>query len=126
MRPLLDEYGVSIYALSKDTAAMAQGHVKRDGLSFTLLADPEREIIRTYGRLHHKGFEFFTFYVFGIPLGWPTGFDRMALPTTILIDETGTVRWMDLATDYRLRGDAETISTALADTFGAVRLNDLS
>jgi peroxiredoxin len=118
MRPILDRYSIDIYALSKDTVALAQRHVQRDHLSFTLLADPERKVIKSYGRLHQKGFEFFTFYLFGIPVGFPTGFDQMALPTTVLIDEEGTVRWLDMASDYRLRGDAAQIESALQSVFG--------
>ena len=53
----------------------------------------------------------------GIPIGWPTKFNQMAIPTTILIDEKGIVRWIDQATDYRLRGDHERIATALTQVF---------
>ena len=33
----------------------------------------------------------------------------MAIPTTLLIDEHGTIRWIDQAEDYRLRSSEEII-----------------
>ena len=117
MRPLFEKYGIELVALSKDTVAQANKQKIRDNLSFPLLSDPELSVIKTYGRLHQNGFEFFTFFFLGIPLGWPTGFKQMAIPTTYILDENGFVRWIDQATDYRIRGDAQRIEKALHEIF---------
>lgn len=119
MRPLIeDEYRVNIVAISCDSQQHVARHRERDGISFPLLSDPKLEIIRQFGLVHQKGLAFQTFNLLGVPLGWPTGFRRMAIPTTLLIDEQGMVRWIDQAEDYRQRGDETRISQALAEVFG--------
>ncbi len=118
MSPLLEQYGVKVVALSKDTPEIARAHRERDGLTYTLLTDPDLAAIKRFGLLHEAGLEFFTFWVGPIPLGWPTGFKQMAIPTTLLVDEEGVVRWIDQADDYRVRGDASRTEAALKATFG--------
>src|SRR5687767_8371123 len=107
MRPELERRGFAIVALSKDSVADAARQRRRDGLGFTLLADPQLEVIGAYDLLHHKAVEFSRapFTVFGIPLAMYTGRRTMAIPTTLLVDEHGIVRWIDQTDDYRLRGD---------------------
>lgn len=118
MRPLIeDEYGVEIIALSRDTREQVARHRARDGLSFTMLSDPALKVIGQFGLIHQKGLAFHTFTILGIPLGWPTRFQRMAIPTTLIVDETGIVRWIDQADDYRQRGDAARIRAALRQVF---------
>lgn len=41
----------------------------------------------------------------------------MPRPATVLIDESGTIRWLDLTDDYRLRGDEERIRAAVGRVF---------
>ena len=119
MRPLLERYGVTVIALSKDPPETARAHRERDGLRFTLLTDPDLEIIERFGLLHEGAVEFRTFFLAGhFPLGWPTGFKQMAIPTTLLLDEQGIVRWIDQADDYRLRGDRARTENALRTVYG--------
>ncbi|MFT4627174.1 MAG: hypothetical protein ACI8PZ_005855 [Myxococcota bacterium] len=119
MTPLLDEYGITVVALSKDTPAQAAAHRVRDGLRFTLLSDPDLSVIRSFGPLHEGGLEFKTFLIGGMrfPLGWPVGFKQMAIPTTLLLDEDHVVRWIDQAEDYRIRGDERRTLQALRAAF---------
>lgn len=119
MRPLIENrYGLHIVALSKDNQQQAQFQRQRDHLSFTLLTDPKLDLIKQFGLLHRHGLEFDTFFVFGIPLGYPTKFKEMAIPTTLIIDEKGIIRWIDQADDYRMRGDEARIEAALESIFG--------
>ena len=120
MQPDLDEYGVSIVALSKDNAEEAAIHKTRDGLSLTLLADPKLDVIKQYGVEHHKGFGATTgkFAVGGIPLAFKPSFKTMAIPTSLLVDENGIIRWIDQADDYRLRSDNDRVLRAAKDAFG--------
>ncbi len=117
MRPLFVSYGVQVVAISAGTAVTNRYHREQLGLHFPLLADPNLEVIRQYGLLHRKGLRFFTFYLAGVPMGWPTGFEEMAIPTTLLVDEGGLVRWIDQAEDYRLRGSGQKIKNALAAVY---------
>jgi alkyl hydroperoxide reductase subunit AhpC len=123
MAPLMRQHGVSVVALSKDTPEQAAAHRLRDGLRFVLLSDPDLSVIQRFGLLHEGGLEFRTFLLGGgkFPLGWPTGFKRMAIPTTLLLDENHIVRWIDQADDYRIRGDESRTRQALLDTFGPPR-----
>jgi len=117
----LDDHGVELVALSKDSVADAVRHRTRDGLEkTTLLSDPGLEVIRAYGLEHHRALEFSTgrFTLFGMPLALVPSYEAMAIPTTLLIDEEGIVRWIDQADDYRLRSDGERVMGAVKRVFG--------
>ena len=119
MGPLLERYGVTVVALSKDPPETARAHRERDGLGFRLLSDPDLETIKRFGLLHEGAVEFRTFFLPGrFPLGWPTGFKQMAIPTTLLLDQEGIVRWIDQADDYRIRGDRTRTENALREAYG--------
>ncbi|MEO7328047.1 MAG: redoxin domain-containing protein [Minicystis sp.] len=119
MTPLFEQHGVRVIALSKDGVAEARAHKAEDRLPFLLLSDPPLKVIRAFGLLHEKALEFKTWTILGLPLGVPRGKKSMAIPTTVLVDERGVVRWIDQATDYRLRGDEARLRAALTETFGA-------
>ncbi len=120
MKSDLETFGVTVVALSKDTVADAAMQRRRDGLSLTLLSDPELKVIRQYGVEHHKAVEFSTgrFALFGIPLALVPSFKTMAIPTSLLVDETGTIRWIDQADDYRIRSSEARVMRAIAAAFG--------
>ncbi len=112
--------GIRVVALSKDSVAEAAIHEKRDALSLTLLADPTLEVIRQYGLEHHKAVNFRTSSVtlFGIPMSMGLSIKTMAIPTTMLIDEAGVIRWIDQSEDYRVRSDGKRVREAVESVFG--------
>lgn len=120
MQPELDEVNVSLVALSKDTVEEAAIHKERDGLKMTLLSDADLEVIRRYGVEHHKaiGFKTADFTLFGLPLAFTPSFKTMAIPTTLLIDEQGVIRWVDQSDDYRLRSSNDRVLEAVRSAFG--------
>lgn len=120
MAEALGKQQISVVALSKDTVAEAAVHKKRDGLSLELLADPKLEVIRKYGLEHHKALNLKTgsLTFFGIPVAFVPSFKTMAIPTTMLVDEEGVIRWIDQADDYRVRGDDARIREAVQSVFG--------
>jgi peroxiredoxin len=120
MQPLLDQHGVTVVAVSKDPPATVLQHVAEDEIPFTMLSDPDLALIKRFGLLHQGGLEFRTFFLGPVkfPMGWPVGFKEMAIPTTLLIDEDGVVRWIDQADDYRIRGDRERTAGALREVWG--------
>jgi len=120
MSDLLRAYGVEVVAVSKDSPAEVQAHKARDGITFTVLSDPELRLIDQLGLRHEGALQFRTFFLgpFRFPLGWPVGFKAMAIPTTLLLDDSHIVRWIDQADDYRVRGDASRTRAALRDAFG--------
>jgi hypothetical protein len=114
----LSRWDVRVVALSKDTPAQVKAHQARDGLELELLSDAKLDVIRALGLLHRGGLEFATWTVAGIPLGVPSGFKDMAIPTSVLLDEEGVVLWIDQADDYRQRGDEARVAGALTNHFG--------
>ena len=120
MQPDLEKYGVSVVALSKDTAEESLIHKNQDKLAFELLSDPDLDVIRQYGIEHHHALGFTTgkFMLFGIPLAFNPSFKTMAIPTTLLIDENGVIQWIDQADDYRIRSNSDRILQAVKSAFG--------
>jgi peroxiredoxin len=119
MREDLEARGIRLVALSKDDVETAAEHKRRDGLGFTLLADPKLEVIRQYGVEHHKALEISTlsFTLFGIPMALVPSFKTMAIPTTLLVDEQGTIRWIDQTEDYRVRSGRARVLAAIDAAF---------
>ena len=120
MLPELAAHGVDVVALSKDSVDKAALNKERDGLTFTLLSDADLAVIRQYGLEHHKALELSkgSFSLFGMPLALgPPTVETMAIPTTLLVDERGTIRWIDQADDYRLRSDPDRVMTAVRSAF---------
>ncbi|KPA21129.1 putative peroxiredoxin [Shimia sp. SK013] len=122
MKDELAKHDVSVLALSKDTPEQAEIHKTRDGLDFPLLSDPDLKIIRAYGVEHHKALgqtKNTKLTIGGVPVGLaPFKFEAMAIPTTLLIDETGTIRWVDQTDDYRLRSSSKRVLEAVKAAFG--------
>jgi peroxiredoxin len=67
-------------------------HTAKMGFTYTFLSDPKAEAIRRYDLLHAM-----------------TSEQVVARPGEFLIDPTGTVRWVDLTEDYRVRARPETV-----------------
>ena len=122
METALAAHNVKLVALSKDSVQSANMHKTRDGLGMTLLADPELKVIRQYGVEHHKAIEVSTGKVnmFGVHLAMVPSVKTMAIPTTLLIDELGIIRWIDQTDDYRLRSHNERILEAVESNFDSV------
>lgn len=118
----LNKYGVTLFALSKDTPEDAAYHKKRDQLSLALLSDAKLEVIRQYGLEHHKALEFSKgrFSLLGNSLALLPSIKKMAIPTSILVDEEGTIRWIDQTDDYRLRSDEAIVLEAIRSAFAKV------
>ena len=97
MQKSLDELGargVRVVAISVDSPEINREHTRKQGYTYTFLSDEKAEVIRLYDLLHEEG--------------GPGGHD-IARPAEFLIDTTGTVRWVNLTDDYRVRARAEEI-----------------
>lgn len=121
LQPQLDQYGINIIAISGDTVEQANLHVKRDVLPITLLSDPTLNIVRQYGVEHHKALgsdskKVFKLFGLSVPGGF-VSYRSMAIPTTLLIDEQGIVRWIDQSDDYRLRASKDKVLGAVKRIF---------
>lgn len=114
----LEADGIEVVAVGLDPPDRAAAHRRRDGLGMVLLADPDGQLARRFGLVHRRGLVHATVIVFGVPIGVPTGFRDLVIPTTLLIDEDGVIRWVDQASDYRIRSDEARIRAAIDMAFG--------
>ena len=80
-------------AISVDPVDASRSLSEKAALTFTLLSDPEEKVIRAYDLLHIQGHK---------------GAD-IARPAEFLIDSTGTVRWVNLTDDFRVRVRGEEV-----------------
>jgi peroxiredoxin len=93
----LEALGVRPVAISVDAPEVSRGLCERRGYTYTFLSDPGAEAIRRYGVLHAGA---------GIH-----GHD-IARPAEFLLDSSGTVRWVNLTEDLRVRARPEQMIAA--------------
>jgi peroxiredoxin len=86
-----------VVAISADTLEETSAHLAKMGWKFPVLSDPKAEAIRRYGLVH---------------AGAGGGGKDIARPAEILIDSAGTVRWVELTEDYRVRARPEDVLEA--------------
>lgn len=82
-------------AISADPPAALRKHVAKTGWKFHVLADPEVKTIDAYGLKHQVSPK-----------------QAISRPAELLVDPTGTVRWVDLTDDLRVRTRPETVLAA--------------
>jgi peroxiredoxin len=86
--------GIRVVAISVDPIEVSRTLGEKAGLTFPLLADPEEKAIRPYDLLHLRG--------------GPKGVD-IARPAEFLIDPSGTVRWVNLTDNVRVRARGDEV-----------------
>ena len=79
-------------AISVDAPEESERLRRQAGYTFTFLSDPNAEVIKRYGVLHKDAVE--------------KGRD-IARPAEFLIDRSGTLRWVNLTTNLRVRARPE-------------------
>ena len=92
----LDEFkkrGVRIIAISVDSPETNRNLAAGGAYTYPFLSDEKREVIRQWDLLHEGG--------------GPTG--DIARPAEFLIDSSGTVRWVNLTENYRIRPKPEDV-----------------
>ena len=106
LRPELDRRGIEIVTLSSDTPAEIVAGRGKHGLSATMLSDADLAVTDLYGLRNRRSIA--------------PGRDRalpeirpLPIPTTLLVDAKGIVRWIDQAADFQVRSDPERVLAAL-------------
>ena len=84
-------------AISVDSPEQSADLRRKAGYTFMFLSDPNTEAIRTYDLLHKGAGE--------------NGHD-IARPAEFLVDKSGTVRWVNLTEDFRVRATPEQMLNA--------------
>ena len=90
--------GVQVVGISVDPPNVSKNLAQKQGYTYLFLSDEKRDVIRRYD-LVHKG-------------GGPEESD-IARPAEFLIDAAGTVRWVNLTENYRVRARPEQILQVL-------------
>ena len=78
-------------AISVDPPEVSRDLSKKAGYTFSILSDPNGEVIRRYDLLHVRG--------------GPEGHD-IARPAELLVDSSRVVRWVNFTEDVRVRARA--------------------
>ena len=89
--------GVRMVAISVDSPEESRNLAQKAGFSFDLLSDPNADVIKKYDLVHAGAGEH--------------GRD-IARPAEFLVDSSGTVRWVNLTEDYRVRARPEQVLQA--------------
>ena len=93
----LSELGIRPAAISVDAPETSRELARKAGYTFPILSDPKTEAIRTYDLVH---------------AGAGEGGRDIARPAEFLIDNSGTVRWVNLTENYWVRATPEKIEEA--------------
>jgi peroxiredoxin len=90
--------GFEVVGISVDSPAESQKLCRSRGYTFPFLSDSNANTIRQYGVLHPKGGQ---------------GGKDIARPAEFLIDAAGTIRWVNLTGDIRVRARPESVLLAI-------------
>jgi peroxiredoxin len=94
----LGDAGVQILAVSPDPNEKSQELAERLRARYRFLTDRDLALTRRYGLVHARG--------------GPDGGD-VPIPTTIVIDRAGIVRWLSIADNYQVRPDPAEVARAV-------------
>ena len=89
--------GVLPVAISVDKLEVSRDLCRKAGYTFTVLSDPQAEVIRNYHLLH---------------TGAGPDKSDISRPAEFLVDSTGTVRWTNFTEDIRIRARAQEMLAA--------------
>ncbi len=101
LRPQLDARAIQIVTVCTDSPAQVLiGHAKHE-LKAVMLSDRKLEVTDRYGLRNQK-----------VHTG-PPGLPGLPVPTTILADADGVVRWIDQSENYQRRSEPGYVLAAL-------------
>ena len=89
---------MQILAISPDPNTKSQELADRLKARYRFLTDGDLALTRRYGLVHARG--------------GPNGQD-VPIPTTVVIDRHGIVRWLKLADNYQVRPDPADVARAV-------------
>jgi len=90
----LKQLGIHPVAISVDSPETSRNLMQQQGYTFTFLSDPNAEAIRRFDLVH---------------AGQGEGGHDIARPAELLVDSTGTVRWVHLTENYWVRARPEQV-----------------
>ncbi len=106
LRPELDAREVRIVTISTDTPGQIARQRKSHGAQAVMLSDPQLVVTDQFNLRNPKNLA-------------PGGIRGLPIPTTILVDASGTVRWIDQSKDYQTRSDPDRVLAVLQEALPA-------
>ena len=101
LRPELDAHGILIVAISTDSPEQIARARSKHGLQGVFLSDPTLQVTDLFGLRNRNA---------GVR---PPGLPGLPVPTTLLVDRAGIVRWKDQSEHYVQRSDPEVVRSAI-------------
>jgi peroxiredoxin len=92
---------VKIVTVCADKPADIKKNRHKHGVNATMLADPDLAVTTAYGLRNETNIS-------------PSGISALPVPTTILVDGNGAVRWIDQSQDYQQRSAPEQVMAAIS------------
>jgi peroxiredoxin len=96
---------MKVVAVCTDTADQIANGRNKHGLQGTFLADPTLVVTDKFGLRNLN------------TAVRPPGLPGLPIPTTLMLDANGVVRWKDQSADYMQRSDPGFVRAALAEHF---------
>ena len=91
--------------LCTDTPGSIRKGRGKHGLQAVMLSDRDLAVTDRYNLRNTRGLR-------------PPGVSGLPVPTTILVDAEGIVRWIDQSDDYQVRSDPDRVLGAIREAFG--------
>jgi peroxiredoxin len=115
--PALTEQGVALIAISPQKADGALTMQQKNDLTFTVLSDPGNQIAGALGILTRPSDD-----ILGVQAqmgeniadGNADGTSTLPMPTVVVVDAGGTIRWIDVHPAYDTRSEVPDILAAVA------------
>jgi peroxiredoxin len=103
LRPELDARGIQLVAVSGDTPKQIRAGKNKHGAKAIMLSDHDVSVTDLLGIRNQ-----------GIHSGVPgVSAPALPIPTTVLVDAEGIVRWVDQSENYQRRSDPTRVREAL-------------
>ena len=96
---------MKVVAVCTDSPEKIAEARSKHGLAGTLLADPQLTVTDLFGLRNQN------------TAVRPPGVPGLPIPTTLMLDAGGVVRWKDQSADYMQRSDPDYVRAALAENF---------
>jgi peroxiredoxin len=120
--PALNDRGVGLIAISPQKPDGSLSTREKNELSFTVLSDPGNQLATALGirTAPTEGVQSAQAEL-GLDLTEVNadGTRDLPMPTTVLLDPEGTIRWIDVHPDYTTRTEPEQVLAAVDELLGA-------
>jgi peroxiredoxin len=118
--PFLDYYGITLIALSPQKPDGSLTMAEKNQLTFVVASDPANALARRLGILNPQPSEEAraAARAAGVDVAGANidGTDDLPMPTTLVIDRDGVIRWADVHPDYSMRSEPGDIIAAVTES----------